>query len=59
MNNDLNLTEEEYKQINAVEEDDSIKINNRNLRRVSNNLLIYFFIIFPFFISIEICNINV
>ena len=59
MNNDLNLTEEEYKQINAVEEDDSIKINNRNIRRVSNILYIYFYIIFPFFISIEICNINV
>ena len=36
MNIDLNLTEEEYKQINAVEEDDSIKINNKNLGRVSN-----------------------
>ena len=36
MNNDLNLTEEEYKQINALEEDDSIKINNKNLGRVSN-----------------------
>ena len=38
MNNDLNLTEEEYKQINSVEEDDSIKINNKNLKKVSNNL---------------------
>lgn len=36
MNNDLNLTEEEYKQINSVEEDDSIKINNKNLKKVSN-----------------------
>jgi len=36
MNNELNLTEEEYKQINTIEEDDSIKINNKNLGRVSN-----------------------
>ena len=35
MNNDLNLTEEEYKQINAVEEDDSIKVNNKILKKVS------------------------
>ena len=35
MNNDLNLTEEEYKEINAVQEDDSIKVNNKNIKRVS------------------------
>lgn len=34
MNNDLNITEEEYKQINAVDEDDSIKVNRENIRKV-------------------------
>lgn len=35
MNNDLNITEEEYKEIRAAEDvDDSIKVNNKNIRRV-------------------------
>ncbi len=35
MNNDLNITEEEYKQIKEAEEDDSIKVNREGLRKVS------------------------
>ena len=35
MNNDLNITEEEYKEIKALENDDSIKINRDYIRRVS------------------------
>ena len=35
MNNDLNITEEEYKQIKEAEEDDSIKVNRESLRKVS------------------------
>ena len=34
MNNDLNITEEEYKEMNAVEPDDSIKVNTKNIKRV-------------------------
>jgi len=34
MNKDLNITEEEYKEINALD-DDSIKVNTKNLKRVS------------------------
>jgi len=33
MNKDLNITEEEYKEINAMD-DDSIKVN-KNLKKVS------------------------
>lgn len=35
MNNDLNITEEEYKEIKALENDDSIKINREHIRKVS------------------------
>ena len=35
MNNDLNITEEEYKQIKALEDDDSIKVNRDIIRKVS------------------------
>ena len=41
MNKDLNITEEEYKEINAVD-DDSIKVNRKNLGKVSLNKLKYF-----------------
>lgn len=34
MNKELNITEEEYKEINA-EDDDSIIVNTKNLGRVS------------------------
>ena len=34
MNKELNITEEEYKEINA-KNDDSIRINTKNLGRVS------------------------
>ena len=34
MNKELNITEEEYKEINA-ENDNSIRINTKNLGRVS------------------------
>ena len=40
MNNDLNITEEEYKQINAVDEDDSIKVNRENIRKVRKKIII-------------------
>lgn len=35
MYNDLNLTEEEIKAMNAVNEDDSIEVNNKYTRRVN------------------------
>ena len=35
MNNDFNITEEEYKQIKALEDDDSIKVNRDIIRKVS------------------------
>ena len=36
MHNDLNITEEEYKEIKAVEnEEDSIKVNIQNAGKVS------------------------
>ena len=41
MNKDLNITEEEYKEINAVD-DDSIKVNKKNIGKVSINILKYF-----------------
>lgn len=35
MYNDLKITDEEYKQIKAIEdEEDSIKVNNKNLGKV-------------------------
>ena len=35
MNNNFNITEEEYKAIKAIEEkEDSIKVNNKDLKRV-------------------------
>ena len=34
MNKDLNITEEEYKQIKAEEDDDSIKVNHENIKGV-------------------------
>ena len=43
MNNDLNITEEEYNQINADEVDDSLKINVNNIKKVSIILINYFF----------------
>lgn len=46
MNKDLNITEEEYKEINAID-DDSIKVNRKNLGRVSiNKLKIFLFLLF-------------
>jgi hypothetical protein len=42
MNKDLNITEEEYKEINAMD-DDSIKVN-KNLKKVSlKKIKIFFF----------------
>lgn len=34
MDNDLNITDEEYREMNAVEPDDSIIINTKNIKRV-------------------------
>lgn len=34
MNKELNITEDEYKEINA-KDDDSIKVNSKNLKKVS------------------------
>lgn len=45
MNNDLNITEEEYKQINEVKDDDSIKVNHKNIKKVSNKNKFIFFIL--------------
>ena len=45
MYNDLKITDEEYKQIKAIEdEEDSIIVNNKNLGkvRILNSLIIYF-----------------
>ena len=39
MNSDLNITEEEYKQINAVDEDDSIKVNRDKIRKVRKKII--------------------
>ena len=50
MNNDFNITEEEYKAIKAIEDkEDSIKVNNKDIKRVriylhillNRNLLFY------------------
>ena len=41
MNKELNITEEEYKEINK-EDDDSIKVNTKNLGKVSLINLKYF-----------------
>ena len=45
MNNDLNITEEEYKQIKAEEDDDSIKVNHKNIKRVRIIKITLFFLI--------------
>ena len=45
MNNDLNITEEEYKQINEVEDDDSIKVNHKNIKKVSIKIFIFIFLL--------------
>ena len=45
MNKDLNITEEEYKEINAGD-DDSIKVNRKNLVKVSLNKLKRFYFFF-------------
>ncbi len=45
MNKDLNITEEEYKEIKAMD-DDSIKVNRKNLGRVSLNILKIFYFFF-------------
>ena len=42
MNKDLNITEEEYKEINAMD-DDSIKVN-KNLKKVSLKKIKIFFL---------------
>jgi len=45
MYNDLKITDEEYKQIKAIEdEEDSIIVNNKNLGkvRILKSLIIYF-----------------
>jgi hypothetical protein len=50
MNKDLNITEEEYKEINAMD-DDSIKVN-KNLKKVSlKKIKIFFFIEIECFIK--------